>query len=142
MSSMRNGALAGLVGTAAMTAAQAVEMKLSGRPPSTVPGQVASRLLRVTPKNDAQMMQMSTGMHWANGISQGLVRAGVGKLGLSGLGAAATHFALMWTSNVALYKALDIADWPWHWTAAELAPDLLHKGSHAVVTSMAYDRLS
>ena len=142
MSSMRNGALAGLAGTAVMTAAQTGEMKVSGRPPSTVPGQVASRLLHVTPNSDTKMTQMSTGMHWAHGMTHGLVRAGVGRLGLTGMPAAATHLALMWTGDAILYKVLDVAEWPWHWSAAELAPDLLHKGTYAVATSLAYDRLN
>ncbi len=44
------GALAGLIGTAAMTAAQAAEMRLSGREPSLVPGQVAAG-----PSNDQEV---------------------------------------------------------------------------------------
>ena len=141
MSSIRNGALAGLAGTAVMTAGQAVEMKLTGRPASVVPGQVASKVLRLKPASDAAMSRISTGMHWAHGVTHGLVRAGVGAVGLTGLAAAGTHFALMWTSDVALYKALGIADWPWRWTAAELAPDLLQKGTYALATSTVYDRL-
>ena len=141
MSSVRRAALAGLTGTAAMTAAQAVEMRLTGRPASTVPGQVAARLLRVEPQDEAQLSRMSTGMHWAHGVTQGFVRAGVGALGLTGLAAAAAHFVLMWTSDAGLYKALDIADWPWRWSTSELAPDLLHKGTYALVTGTAYDIL-
>lgn len=125
-----------------MTAGQAVEMRLTGRPPSVVPGQVASKLLRLNPDGDAALSRVSTGMHWAHGFTQGLVRAGVGALGLTGLAAAGAHFVLMWTSDVALYKALGIADWPWHWSTAELAPDLLHKGTYALATSAAYDRLN
>ena len=142
MSYATRGALAGLAGTAVMTAAQAVEMRATGRPPSMVPGQVASRLLRIEPAGDAQLAQMSTGMHWAHGISQGFLRAGVGALGLTGLAAAGAHFALMWTSDAALYKALGIADWPWNWTAAELAPDLLHKGTYSLAAGAVYDRLN
>ena len=102
---------------------------------------MASRLLHVTPESDAKMAQMSTGMHWAHGMTHGLVRAGVGGLGLSGMPAAATHLALMWTSDAVLYKALGIAGWPWHWGVSELATDLLHKSTYAVATSLAYDRL-
>ncbi len=141
MSTLRNGALAGLTGTAVMTATQTVEMRLTGRSPSMVPGQVASKLLHLSPAGDAELARISTGMHWAHGMAQGLVRAAVGALGLNGLSAAATHFALMWTSDAALYKALGIADWPWRWTAAELAPDLLHKGVYTLATGAAYDRL-
>ena len=142
MPALRNGAVAGLAGTAAMTATQAVEMRLSGRPPSRVPGQVAAKLLRLLPAGDTELARISTGMHWAHGMTQGLGRSAVGALGLTGTTATATHFAMMWTGDVALYKALGIADWPWRWSLDELAPDLLHKGVHAVVTGAAYDRLN
>jgi len=142
MSSAGNGALAGLTGTAAMTATQAIEMRLSGRPASTVPGQVASRLLRLHPGDDAELSRISRGMHWAHGTTHGLVRAGIGALGLSGTAAAGAHLALLWTSDALLYKALGIADWPWRWAAAELVPDVLHKGTYALATSAAFDRLA
>ena len=141
MSARRNGAVAGLAGTAAMTATQTVEMRITGRPPSMVPGQVAAKLLRLSPSDDAAMARISTTMHWAHGMTQGLVRSAVGALGLSGMPATATHFAMMWTGDAALYKALGIADWPWRWTFADLAPDLLHKGVYALATGAAYDRL-
>ncbi|MDQ3090531.1 MAG: hypothetical protein M3R46_02490 [Actinomycetota bacterium] len=46
---MIKGALAGLIGVGAMTAAQAVEMRITGRQPSMVPGHVASKLLGIAP---------------------------------------------------------------------------------------------
>ena len=48
----------------------------------------------------------------------------------------------MWSGDVMLYKTLGIAPWPWQWTAAELAPDVLHTGIYAATTSAAYDRLA
>jgi hypothetical protein len=136
------GVLAGLIGTAAMTAAQAAEMRLSGRPPSMVPGQVASKLLNLEPEDDADMARISIRMHWAHGMTQGVLRALIGKLGLRGPTAMGVHFALMWPGDAVLYKTLGISPWPWKWSAAELAPDVLHKGFYVVATGAAYDRLS
>ena len=141
-SSLSKGALAGLIGTAAMTAAQMAEMRMSGRSPSLVPGRVASKLLRLEPDGEDAMSQVSTRMHWAHGMTMGAVRGLIGQGGLQGGRAAATHFALMWSGDVMLYKALGIASWPWQWSLEELAPDVLHKGIYAVVTSAAYDRLA
>ena len=140
--SLTKGALAGLIGTAAMTAAQMAEMRLTGREPSLVPGHVASKLLRLKPKDDAALARISISMHWAHGITMGTVRALLARTGLRGPGGAAAHFALMWSGDVMLYKTLGIAPWPWQWTAAELAPDVLHKGIYAATTSAAYDRLA
>ena len=139
---MIKGAVSGLIGVAAMTAAQTAEMRISRREPSMVPGHVASKLLGLTPEDDAALARISIRMHWAHGMTQGLIRAAIGHAGLRGPAAAGTHFALMWTGDAMLYKALGISPWPWEWSLAELAPDLFHKGVYVVATSAAYDRLS
>lgn len=141
-SSLSKGALAGLIGTAAMTVAQEAEMRATGRAPSLVPGHVASKLMRLKPTDDGALARISIGMHWAHGMTMGTVRALVGRTGLRGPSAAAAHFALMWGGDVILYKTLGIAPWPWQWSAEELAPDVLHKGIYAAATSAAYDRLT
>ena len=140
--SLAKGALAGLIGTAAMTAAQLAEMRLTGRAPSLVPGQVASKLLRLEPKDDAGLSRISIRMHWAHGVTMGTVRDLLGRAGLRGPGAAAVHFALMWSGDAMLYKAFGIAPWPWQWSLEELAPDVLHKAINVAVTSAAYEALS
>lgn len=142
MRALTRGALAGLIGTAAMTAAQAAEMRMTGRRPSMVPGQVAGKLLRRKPKRGRSLARRSMGMHWAHGVAQGAVRASLGGFGVRGAGAAAAHFSLMWSSDAVLYKALGISPWPWRWSLAELAPDVGHKALYAAVTSAAYDRLT
>ena len=97
---------------AAMTAAQTIEMRISGRPPSMVPGHVASKLLGLHPKDDEALARISMRMHWAHGMTHGLVRAAIGRSGLRGPAAAAAHFALMWPGDAILYKVLGIAPWP------------------------------
>jgi hypothetical protein len=139
---MIKGALAGLIGVGAKTAAQAVEMRITGRQPSMVPGHVASKLLGLDPEDDEALARISIRMHWAHGMTMGTVRAAIGGCGIQGPAAAATHFALMWTGDAMLYKLLGIAPWPWKWSLEELAPDVLHKGLYAVATSAAYDRLT
>jgi len=140
--SMAKGALAGLIGTAAMTAAQAAEMRVTGRKPSLVPGHVASKLMRLEPADDEALSRISIRMHWAHGMTMGTVRALIGRSGLEGPAAAAAHFALMWGGDVMLYKTLGIAPWPWQWSLEEMAPDVLHKGIYAAATGAAYDRLT
>ncbi len=125
-----------------MTAAQTAEMRVTGREPSLVPGRVASKLLRLKPEDDEALSRISIGMHWAHGMTMGTFRALIGRAGLRGPGAAAAHFALMWSGDITLYKALGIASWPWRWSLEELAPDVLHKGIYALATSAAYDRLT
>jgi hypothetical protein len=52
---MIKGAVIGLMGIAMMTAAQAAQMRISGRPPSMVPGQVAAKPLGLEPADDAAL---------------------------------------------------------------------------------------
>jgi len=73
------GALAGLIGTAAMTAAQTAEMRVSGRKPSLVPGHVASKLLRLNPDDNEALSRISTRMRWAHGMTMGTARALLGQ---------------------------------------------------------------
>jgi len=89
-----------------MTAAQTAEMRVSGRKPSLVPGHVASKLLRLNPDDNEALSRISTRMHWAHGMTMGTVRALLGQSGLRAPSATAAHFALMWSGDITLYKAL------------------------------------
>lgn len=137
------GMVAGLVGTVAMTLSEKLESAVSGRPPSTVPGQVGAHLVPgKDPARTADVHGLNAPVHWAHGVSMGAVRGLLDSAGLSGPAATAAHFALLWGGDAALYKTLGIAKAPWEWSADELATDLLHKGVYAVVTGAVYDALS
>ena len=141
MRAMGRGALAGAAGTAAMTVTQTLEMRASRREPSTVPGQVGAKLLRLRPADEEAMDRLSQAVHWGHGILNGALRGLIASAGLSGRVASAAHFGGMWSSDALLYRALGIAPAPWKWRPAELATDVFHKGVYALVTGAAYDRL-
>ncbi|MGH3935771.1 MAG: hypothetical protein ACRDS1_12480 [Pseudonocardiaceae bacterium] len=134
------GILAGLVGTAVMTVAQRLEMSATGRSPSTVPGEVTARLLGRTEPNAVANLNLAT--HWAHGAAMGPLRGALAGMGLRGVTGSAVFFAMMWAGDAMLYRALDIADRPWRWSAAELATDIGHKALYALVTGIAYDTLA
>ncbi len=137
------GMLAGAVGTAAMTLSERLEMSLTGREASTVPGQVGAHLLPgKDPDSAADVARLNTATHWVHGIGMGALRGVLDIAGLHGPRASATHFALLWAGDVALYKTLGIADVPWRWETSELASDMLHKGVYAAVTGAVYDALT
>ena len=133
------GQLAGLVGTAVMTATQRLEMARTGRPASTVPGQVGVRLLG-RPEQDAE--GLSPAVHWGHGAAMGTVRGLLGAAGLRGPAATAVFFTVLWSGDAVLYKALGIADWPWRWGRAALVTDLGHKAVYAATTGLVYDALA
>ena len=139
---MGKGALAGVAGTAAMTASEAVEMRLTGREPSDVPAHVGERLSGYTPADEAAHQRVNTGVHWGHGVLNGSLRGLIGLTGASGAAAAALHFGAVWGTDAALYRTLGIAPPPWAWERAALGTDVLHKGVYAVVTGVVYDRLA
>lgn len=140
---LTSGMIAGLAGTIAMTISERLEMAVSGREASTVPGQVGAHLLPArNPQLELDVAQLNGPVHWAHGISMGAIRGALDQVGLRGAAASAAHFALLWGGDAALYRALGIADVPWRWGADELASDLLHKGVYAAVTGAVYDAIT
>jgi len=135
------GMAAGALGTAAMTAAQTVEIRLTGRKPSMVPAEVAAKLLR-RPRKTRKDPRLNWAMHWAHGTSMGAVRGLFDLAGLRGPRASLVHFALLWPTDGLLYRALDVAAAPWHWSRSEVATDVGHKLLYSVVTGVAYDSLT
>ena len=134
------GMVAGAVGTVAMTVTQQLEMSLSGRAPSTVPGQVGAHLLPgADPAVPADVARLNGPVHWGHGIAMGALRGVLDVAGVHGPAATAAHFALVWGGDATLYRALGVADVPWRWSGGELGADLLHKGVYAAVTGAVYD---
>lgn len=137
------GMAAGAVGTAAMTVSERLEMAVSGREGSQVPGEVGASLLPGKHRDSASdVAQLNDVAHWAHGITMGALRGALDVAGLTGPQASLAHFALLWGGDAALYRVLGIADVPWRWTPAELATDMLHKGVYAAVAGAVYDALS
>ena len=137
---LTRGMVAGAVGTIAMTLSERLEMAVTGRKASQVPGEVAAHLVPgMDPRVDADVQRLNAPMHWAHGISMGAVRGLLDAAGMRGPAASAAHFALLWIGDAALYQVLGVADVPWRWDGDELATDVLHKGVYAAVTGVVYD---
>jgi hypothetical protein len=125
-----------------MTVSERLEMAVSGRAPSTVPGQVAARILPgQDPELPTTVERLNGPMHWAHGITMGALRGALDLAGTRGPRASVAHFALLWGGDAALYRALGVADVPWRWDTDELVTDMLHKGVYAAVTGSVYDAL-
>ena len=143
LGAMGRGMVAGLAGTIAMTMSERLEMAVTGRQASTVPGQVGAHLLPGRdPNNQIDVDRLNGPVHWAHGVSMGAIRGILDVAGAQGPAASAAHFALLWGGDAVLYRTLGVADVPWRWGADELAADLLHKGVYAAVTGATYDGLA
>jgi len=143
LGAITRGMVAGAVGTTAMTISERLEMSISGREGSQVPGQVGANLLPGRdPHSQSDLEDLSTPVHWAHGISVGALRGLLDVAGIRGPAASAAHFALLWVGDAALYRALGIADVPWRWGATALGTDLFHKGVYAAVAGASYDAMA
>jgi hypothetical protein len=133
------GLAAGAIGTIALTVAENVEMRLTGRPASTMPGQVAAKLSGRDPDGEPHVVQrLNAGMHWVHGIAMGAARGLMDVAGLRPVAASAVFFGVVWGGDAALYRALGLAPEPWRWQRRELLTDLYGKGVLAFATSGAY----
>lgn len=133
------GLLAGATGTVALTLAEKIEIRMSGRQPSTVPGQVGAKVTGRDPEAHPQVAErLNPVVHWVHGIALGAVRGGLGFAGLSFLPATGVFFLVVWGGDVLLYRALGIAKMPWSWSGSELGSDLWGKGVYVVATSTAF----
>ncbi len=143
LGALGRGLVAGAVGTVAMTVSERLEMAVSGREGSQVPGEVGARLLPGKDLNSASdLEQLNNAVHWTHGITMGALRGAIDVAGLRGPRASLAHFALVWGGDAALYRGLGVAEVPWQWRPDQLATDLFHKGVYAAVTGAAYDALS
>lgn len=135
------GIFAGLAGTAAMTAGQAMEMKLRGRPGSTSPGDLVTGLLGVKAVGESERQRFSNLVHWTWGTGWGVPCGLLAASGLRGVPALATHFAAILGVDFMLQASRGLTPPPWRWTRQELAFEALHKGVLASATHLAYQML-
>jgi hypothetical protein len=132
------GLLAGAAGVAAMTLAEKLEQRCTGRPDSYVPAHTLQRLLR-RPEKDH--LGANWAMHWGQGIVLGAVRGWMAEQGVRGPFASFLFLNLRLLNDQTLENLTGAGALPWTWPVDEQAIDLLGKGVYAVVTGMIADRL-
>ena len=123
VAAVRRGLLAGVAGTAAMTAAQAAYYKLTGSESSSVPAEVGKRIIRGVLQrevSDERTDALNNAMHWFYGTSWGV---------LYGLGArrptAGLVFGLVvWGASLIELPAMKLSPPIWEMPPSSIAPDL------------------
>ncbi len=131
------GALAGLGGTAVMTAFQKlVEMPLTGRGDSYAPATFAAKLLPV----DADSDRVNGVAHFALGAMMGAVHGLVIRTGMRGQRAVAVTFAAVYTGDLLLNTKLGLYE-PGKWTKKDWAVDLVDKYVQAAATGAVSNRV-
>lgn len=139
------GVLAGLAGTAAMTAFQRwVEMPLTGRRESYEPAKLTEKLLpMVHPTRPKRRRQVNYAAHFGVGLGWGAAHGLlVHGLHLRGQLAVAAVFGALWPADVLGVAALGLHPWPWNWSAQDTMIDLADKLVLAQATGLVFDRLT
>ncbi len=118
------GLVAGLAGTAAMTLAEKLEQRLTGRRNSTVPGRTLGRMLGLGPRARTTA-PVNHAMHWGTGIAVGALRGVMSASGLRGPWATLMHSTVRLTTDQTLENATGVGAPPWTWPRRELVIDLV-----------------
>lgn len=135
------GVVAGLAGTAAMSASSAAEMKVRGRQGSTMPAEVLCTLLGVEALDEKHKTRLTTLTHWGYGTSLGVARGVLALTGLSGPNAAGAFFGVAWAGELVMLPAVNAAPLPTQWSAESFAVGGVHHLVYALATSGTYDLL-
>jgi hypothetical protein len=134
------GALAGLAGAGAMTAASKLEQLATKRPDSYVPARTLAHLLRL-PHADSDRWLRNMAMHYGTGAAVGTVRGIMAAANLRGPFASAMHTNLRLTVDQVLENATGVGAPPWTWPRDELVIDVSHKAIYSFVTGALADAL-
>ncbi len=135
------GVLAGLAGTAVMSAFQKfVEMPITGRDESFAPANFAAKVLPIQPKNDQERQRLNWATHFALGAMWGSAFGIAGRAGLHGQKAVAAVLATVYTGDVLLNTALGLYQ-PSSWSTRDLVVDVVDKLVQAEATGLMFDRM-
>ena len=135
------GLLAGLVGTAAITVSQMIEMKITGREGSQTPAEAVEKVLPVETESDEQKEKLSNLAHWAYGTSWGTVRGLLDEAGIHGWAATAIHFSAITATAMVMLPGLKVAPPVKEWGKEQIATDMLHHAVYALAAGLVYDSI-
>lgn len=135
------GALSGLVGVAAMTAAEKVEQAITQRSDSYVPARTLLTLLGRRPAESERPLVVNHVMHWGTGAVVGTLRGVWALIGLRGPRASLAHTVVRLATDQTLENATGAGAPPRTWPVQEQVLDTCEKAVYAFVTGLVADRI-
>jgi len=134
------GALAGLVGVAAMTAAEQLEQRVTGRADSYVPARTLRALVGRSTGDDERPFLWNHAMHWGTGAALGALRGVWAAVGIRGTEAHVAATVVRLAVDQTLENATGVGAPPMRWPRRERVVDVAHKAVYAVVTGLVAQR--
>jgi len=136
------GVVAGVAGTAAMTASSTIEAKLRRREFSTAPAKAAAKALGIETFDDGLAYgRFSNLVHWGYGTGWGVARGVFRALGISPSLATPAHFATLWGSALYSLPKYEVAPPVTEWGLEEVAIDVFHHLVYVGTAAAAYEWL-
>ncbi len=136
------GLVAGAVGVTAMTVAEKLEQRLTGRPDSHVPARTLERLTGAAEASGGRLRADNLAMHYGQAVLLGPLRSLMAHVGLRGPAASAKFSVIRLTTDQVLENATGVGAPPPTWPRGELAVDLVHKAVYGFVTGWVADLLA
>ncbi len=135
------GAAAGLVGVAVMTAGEKLEQAVTHRANSYVPARALLTLLGKQPRDTDQPLVWNHAMHWGTGVTLGALRGVWAAVGLRGPRAHLAHTVVRLATDQTVENVTGVGAPPHTWPVREQVVDVLHKAVYSFTTGLIADRL-
>ncbi|MGI8945197.1 MAG: hypothetical protein ACR2GL_03020 [Thermoleophilaceae bacterium] len=135
------GLAAGAAGTAAMTAAQTAYYKATGAEGSTLPADVAKRVIRGVLQrevSDERTEMLNTAMHWFYGVGWGALYGLAVRRPTHGI----AFSAVVWGASLVELPAMKLGPPPWQMPPASIPPDLGFHLVYGVAVAQAHRALA
>jgi len=132
------GAVAGAIGTAAITASQLIESKIRGREPSTAAAEAVEHVLDVEPKYSKAEQRLNNVAHFGYGTAWGVPRGILQALGLGSIPATLLHFVAVQAAAMVVVPKTTDSPPPTEWGKEEIAVETLHHLVYATAAGAAY----
>ena len=132
------GAVAGAIGTAAITASQLIESKIRGREPSTAAAEAVEHVLDIEPKFDRAERKLNNVAHFGYGTAWGVPRGLLGAFGLGAIPATLLHFAGVQAAAMVVVPKTTDSPPAKEWPKEEIAVETLHHLVYATAAGAAY----
>lgn len=136
------GILAGLIGTVVMTAAQMIEMQISGRKPSNTPYKAVKKTFGIEAQSEEDQELITNFTHIAYGTSWGIPRGLLTVFGANEVAGTAVHFSAVWGTELSLLPAMDVMKPVTSWKPKAIAEDAMFHAVYAIATGVTADALA
>jgi hypothetical protein len=135
------GIVSGFIGTLVMTAAQMIEMQISGREASDTPYKAVEKTFGIEAQNEKSKSLVSNVTHFAYGSTWGIPRGLMATFGAEGISGTGTHFGAVWGTELTLLPAMDVIEPVTAWKPKAIAEDAMFHAIYALAVGVSADYL-